>query len=84
MKNIVCEILDIITYIRVERAKSTTITTHNEILDDITGQLSTLMSSCLSAPIQGRMHLALPQAYLPLEEQQQSLNDQKTQFYDMS
>ena len=84
MKNIITELLEILQFIKDEKSQISTIDDHDELLKDIMGKLTSLMSSCLSSPVQGRLTLAMPPSYLPASEQQTSLLDQKNQFFGQS
>ena len=82
MKNIITEILELISFIREQQQKHPDNEELLEVLNDVSGRLSVFMSSCLTSPIHARLSLALPQAYLNPDQQQQSLMEQKAKFFD--
>lgn len=84
MQNLVTELIAIVEFVRIAQQKKLSHSEYSELLQDVIGKLCVVISSCLSAPLQGRLSLALPHSYVPLEEQQKSLLDQKEMFYGQS
>ena len=84
MSNIVADILKIIDFVRHEKNKCANEkkkVVDVEVLDDIHGKLATLMSSCITSPLQGRLCLSVPHVYLTPAEQHDSLHTQRDAFF---
>lgn len=90
MTNLIHEILGIIQFVREIRkslssSKVTGTTWNVESYDvhllDIQAKLCEFLSSIIQAPLQGRMTMAMPHSYVPLDERRESLLKQKQEYF---